>query len=303
MDLSIIVVNWNTRDLLAQCLASIYAHPPNCEFETWVVDNASSDGSAQMVRERFSNVRLMENRENVGFACANNQAIQESAGRYVLLLNSDTQVCGNALTLLVEFMENHSRVGITGAKLLNSDGSFQSSYANFPTLISELMSAAGLSRWVYGKYFPSFPPEASREARGADWIGGACMIVRRAAIVQVGLLDEIYFMYSEEVDWCYRFWKAGWLVHYLPEAEIIHWKGQSSGSVIERREWLYKSKLWFFAKHHSKHIARLFQTGLRLIAAVKFVLWFCLGALSKSRQEIARREIQSNWLLVKLHEL
>jgi len=296
MELSIIIVNWNTRELLAQCLTSIYAHPLNCEFEIWVVDNASSDRSAQMVRERFSSVRLIENRENVGFARANNQAIRESMGRYVLLLNSDTQVCGNGLTLLVEFMESHPRIGITGAKLLNPDGSFQSSYANFPTLISELMNAAGLSRWVRGLHNPSCEPADSTQPHSVDWVSGACLIVRRKAIEEVGLLDEEYFMYGEEMDWCYRMNQHGWRVSLMPEVQVIHLVGQSSKLIgHEKLVWLARSHLRFMIKYRGMVLGQAFALVWFIASVAKTILWFGIGFAINRNRAFAWEKANTHW--------
>jgi len=285
MELSIIIVNWNTRELLAQCLASIYAHPPSCDFEIWVVDNASSDGSAQMVRVRFPNARLIENCENVGFARANNQAIQESTGRYVLLLNSDTLVCGNALMVLVEFMQRHPNFGIAGAKLMNPDGSFQSSYASFPTWFSELVNVAGLSRWVDGSHIRSSKPADSTQPHSVDWVSGACLLALRKAIEEVGLLDEEYFMYGEEMDWCYRMKQRGWRVSHLPEAQVIHLVGQSSKLVgREKLVWLARSHLRFMIKYHGMVLGQAFARVWFVASVAKTILWFGIGfAMHRTR--------------------
>ncbi len=166
-----------------------------------------------MVRARFPGVRLIENSENVGFARANNQAIALAQGRYVLLLNSDTVVPDGALASLIAFAEGHPEAGVVGARLLNPDGSFQAGPNRFPTLLSTVLGAWGVVQYLTrNSYYPSLGPEHSREAQQCDWVGGACLLARRSAIDQVGLLDEQFFMNSEEVDWCFRMKQHGWQV-------------------------------------------------------------------------------------------
>jgi len=272
MDLSIIIVNWNTRDLLAQCLQSVYAHPPEGEFEVWVVDNASTDGSAEMVRERFPQARLIRNAENVGFARANNQAIRQSSGRYVLLLNPDTEVKPGALETLVQFMDAHPEAGAAGARLLNPDGTLQSSCHPFPTLGREfwrlfhldalrLCACYEMARW---------DPETLRPV---DVVQGACVILRRKALDQVGLLDEDYFIYTEEVDLCYRLRQGGWRIYWAPQATVVHYGGQSTRQMpAEMFLRLYESKLLYFRKHHSRQAARAYKLILLAAATARLLL-------------------------------
>jgi len=257
VELSIIIVNWNTRKLLAQCLASIYAHPPAGTFEIFVVDNASGDGSAQMVLSEFPQVYLIENAENIGFARANNQALARCQGRYALLLNSDAQLLPGSLDKVVRFMDRHPRAGIAGVRLLNSDGTFQASYTPFPTLWSEILILSTLGRRLIRATFPSYGPqveEGAHKIRG--YVEGAFLMTRGQALEQIGGLDEHIFMYAEEVDWCYRFHQAGWEVWYLPQAPIIHHGGQSSKKRRSRMEAeLYRSRIYFFRKHYGKVLA------------------------------------------------
>ena len=260
MRLSIIIVNWNTRDLLRQCLASVGAYPPRCDFELLVVDNGSTDGSARMVREQFPHARLIENATNVGFARANNQAIGESAGAHVLLLNSDTIVQPDALSQLVAFMDAHPRAGIVGAALQNADGSPQWCFGRFPTMLSETMFAWGLNaRWPFARWFGQ-PSLTADVAQPADWVLGAALLIRRATLQQVGLLDEDYFMYSEEIDWAYRVKKCGWQNFVVRAAPIIHLGQQSSQRVAApMKAELFLSKIKYFRKHHGPGAAALLQ--------------------------------------------
>lgn len=192
-DVSVIVVNWNTRQLLAECLASLYDTVRTLMLEVIVVDNGSSDGSVDMVREQFPHVRLIVNQENKGFASANNRALAVFEGRYALLFNSDAKALPNAVEAMVRFANAHPKAGVVGAQLRNTDGTFQASYTNFPTLWREFLMLSALGRKLYGRWYPSHDPQDSRDITQADYVEGACMLVRREAIQQVGGLDEGYF--------------------------------------------------------------------------------------------------------------
>ncbi|HEY3230904.1 MAG TPA: glycosyltransferase family 2 protein, partial [Roseiflexaceae bacterium] len=202
IDVSIVLVSWNTRELLLGCLAALPAAVGGLCADVWVVDNGSTDGSVEAVRSGHPDAHIIQNERNVGFAAANNQAIVASAGRYVLLLNSDTIALPGSIERLVRFADARPAMGVVGAMLLNPDGSFQASFADFPSLHSELLSATGLGARLFGHWYPNYGPRRSQRARRVDYIQGACMLARRAAIEQAGLLDEQYFMYSEETDWC-----------------------------------------------------------------------------------------------------
>jgi N-acetylglucosaminyl-diphospho-decaprenol L-rhamnosyltransferase len=273
-DVSVVVVSWNTRELLARCLESVDLGTAGPLVETIVVDNGSTDGSPEMVAERFPRTRLIRNGANRGFAAANNQALKSCTGRYALLLNSDAVLLDDSLSHMVGFLDGHPEAGAAGGRLLNPDGSFQWSYADFPSLFGELLLLTKLYRLLRPPTYPSYPPERSREARAVDWVSGACLIVRRTAIALVGLLDEEYFMYSEEVDWCYRLRRAGWAVYYLPDAPVAHWSGQSAASAPERRRLqVYRSKRLFFRKHRGLLVARLFDLCVRVVSVAKLLLW------------------------------
>jgi len=262
--LSIIIVNWNTRDLLAQCIESIYAHPPDGSFDIWVVDNASADGSAEMVRQRFPQVHLIENSENVGFARANNQAIRASSGRYVLLLNSDTCVLSSMLDHLLTFVATHPRVGICGAVALNPDGSLQAGGNRFPSLISELSL-------LLGRECPRSIPTDNQPAE-TDWVGGACLLARRSMIEQIGLLDEQFFMYCEETDWCWRAKKAGWDIFLVPQARYIHLGARSTIRVRWRMlAQLYESKGLLLRKHRGMVSSHVYRILSRIVFQMKIL--------------------------------
>lgn len=271
MDLSIIIVSWNVRELLRRCLASVEASlqgRPDLEGEVFVVDNASADASVQMVAAEFPQVHLVANAENRGFAAANNQAMAASRGRYLLLLNPDTEVVGGALGTMVDYLETNPEVGVVGPKLLNADGSLQSSRRRFPTMATALVESTILQR-----YFPRAGllrryyclDQDDDEVQDVDWLVGACLMVRRRAMEQVGPMDDQFFLYSEELDWCRRIRGAGWRVAYLPKARVVHHYGQSSAQDMPQRHIRFQdSKCRYFAKYHGRVAGALLR-------------WFILG--------------------------
>ncbi len=265
MDVSIIIVNWNVKDLLRACLDSIQAG--DLSVEVIVVDSDSTDGSPEMVKELFPDVRLIEPGENVGFTRGNNIGIQASQGRYVFLLNPDTEIIGDAINLMAAYLEDHSQIGALGPQLLNDDGTVQSSRRRFPTLWTAIFESTWLQpiapRRVLDRYYVR--DHNDDETLSIDWVQGAAIFARREVFDQVGLLDEGFFMYSEEMDWQRRVKTAGWEVVYYPEAQVIHYGGKSSEQVVAQRDiHFHTSKLRYYRKHHGK----LFAAGLR---------WFLLG--------------------------
>jgi len=229
--LSVVFLNYNTRDLTRQALNSVLAAAEGLAVEIFVVDNASVDGSADMVAAEFPQVKLIRNAANVGFAAGNNVALQQVAGEYALLINTDTIVREDALRTMVAFLDAHPEAGACGCKILDPDGTLQlDSRRGFPTPLAAFCKMSGLSR-----LFPQHPliaryhmtyldPEQTAEV---EVLSGSCMMVRKAAMDQVGLLDEDYFMYGEDIDWCYRFHQAGWKMYYVPTTSIMHFRGES----------------------------------------------------------------------------
>jgi len=268
--LSIIIVNWNTRELLAQCLESVSKEVSglgSLGVETLVVDNASTDGSIQMLQDRFPWVQLTQNQTNVGFARANNQAILQSTGRYVLLLNPDTKVKPGAFGTLIHFMEAHPEAGGAGARLLNPDHTLQPSCYPAPTLPGEFWRMFHLDMLVpYGVY--RMDGWSLSRHHEVDVIQGACLILRQEALNQVGLLDGEYFIYSEEVDLCHRLQQAGWRLYWVPQAQVVHYGGQSTQQVAaEMFLRLYQGKIIYFRKHYgwlTSHIYKLILAAATL---------------------------------------
>jgi GT2 family glycosyltransferase len=265
IDLSIIVINWNTKEDLLHCLESIFKMGTGIQREVIVVDNGSRDGSGVEVKKAFPVVHLIQNDRNIGFAKATNQGFKNSSGRYVLLLNPDTQVKEGAIERFISFMDTHSDAGLSGAQLLNENGSKQNSIANFPSIATELLNKS-LLRWLFPKRFPGKGREYSGPIE-VDSVIGACMMVRREALDQVGLLDEGYFLFLEETDWCYRMKKAGWKIYHVPQAEVYHFQGRSAETVKKRAKVeFYRSRYHFFKKNrgHFQWIILLMGLMIRL---------------------------------------
>lgn len=256
MDLSIVIVNWNTRELLLACLASVYETVTEIRFEVWLVDNGSSDGSVAAVQTRFPDVRIIENSRNLGFAAANNRAFRGMAGRYALLLNTDTVLQPDAVDTLFRFMERTPDAAMACGQLLNPDGSRQNSIANFPSLLS-LASNETLLRVLMPKRFPSKRRRYTAPIR-VDSCIGASLMVRRSAMDEIGLLDEAYFFFMEETDWAYRMGRAGWSVYFVPGARIVHYQGQSVGASVDARILFYRSRYIYLEKWHPRSY-RLFK--------------------------------------------
>ncbi|MBU1177660.1 glycosyltransferase family 2 protein [Patescibacteria group bacterium] len=252
--LSIIIVNWNTRTHLKWCLRYIYTRTKGINFEVFVVDNASHDNSAVMVEKNYPSVKLIRNQTNLGFAKANNQAIRQAKGKYILLLNSDTKITEQALVKMVRFMEENNKVGILGCKLLNPDGTLQPSCRQFPSLFSQVIILLKLHnifpnlKSIRNYYLLDWPHDTTKKV---DQVMGACFMVRQEVFTKIGLLDKKYFIWFEEVDFCRRAAKAGWSTYFLPQAEVCHEKGASFNQVLspKKQAWFNKSVLRYFRQH------------------------------------------------------
>jgi len=255
MDVSVVIVSWNACDVLRGCLHSILEETHDVSFEIIVVDNASRDGSAEMVRNEYPVIKLIENPENRGFAAANNQGIRVASGRYILLLNPDTIILESAICHCVRYADLHMDVGVVGCQVLEDDHRIQPTGFSFPSPWTLFLTVSGLSR-----AFPSSRlfgrPELGWWGRDSeqdlDVISGMFMLVRREAIEQVGLLDEDYFVYTEEADWCYRFFCAGWRRVFTPCARIIHLDGggKSTSQVsVKMFVQIQKSSMIYYRKH------------------------------------------------------
>ncbi len=248
MDISIVIVNWNTKKLLIDCLDSIFKTVNNIPMEIWLIDNASVDGSVEAVKQTYPNVNIIQNRKNLGFAAANNQAFANMQGRYALLLNTDTVLTEGAVAEIYRFMESHPDVAMACGQLLNADGSRQNSFANFPSLASLIFGEA-LLQLLFPKKYPGKRKEIF-DPMEVDSCIGACLMVRAAAMETVGWLDENFFFFLEETDWAFRMKQAGWRVCIVPSARIFHFQGQSVGHDIRSRILFYRSRYFYFKKWH-----------------------------------------------------
>jgi GT2 family glycosyltransferase len=294
MLLSIAIVSWNTRDLLRDCLSSVFENLDNLKAEVVVVDNGSTDGSAEMVRNEFPQVNLVEAGENLGFTRANNLAYKLSNGKYFLLLNSDTVVLPDALSRMLRFMEAYPVAGAVGCRLLNGDGTLQRSCSCFPTVTTELFDALYLSKLfpksqIFGKGAMSYWDFSS--IREVEFAGGSCLMLRRTALEVVGLLDEKFFMYSEEIDLCYRLKCNDWKVFFIPDARVIHYGGQSSKLDVNRTSVeLCRSKYKFMRKHYGLASATAYRTVVLLSSGARLMVW---GAKSifGSNKHIYRQKV------------
>ncbi len=297
---TIIIVSWNTRAMTARSLRSILremVRQATYDYEVIVVDNDSHDGSAVMLARDFPWARLMANDRNEGFARANNQAIAASAGELVLLLNSDTEVHRDAISQLAAFMEAHPTAGAAGAMLLNEDGSLQESCRPMLTPGRELWRLCYLDRlWPRASYkMDSWDKEAPRQV---EVMMGACMMLRRSALEEVGALDEQYFMYTEEVDLCYRLLAGQWSLWYVPAARVTHYGAASSRQAAQEMfVQLYRSKVQFYRKTGGERLARRFKRMLRLAYWPRLAVVRILAPISQAAAGQATRYSQL------LHEL
>jgi N-acetylglucosaminyl-diphospho-decaprenol L-rhamnosyltransferase len=255
--LAVVILNYNRADLLADCLASIYAHPTRCALEVWVVDNASSDGSAQMVRASFPQAHLIESPVNGGYAYGNNLALRaiRNAPDYILLLNNDTVVPAGAFDGLVDYLEARPEVGVVGPKLVLPDGSLDlACRRSFPTPEVSFYRMTGLARLFprsprFGRYNLTYlDPDLEIEV---DAVVGACMLLRASVVQEVGLLDEQFFMYGEDLDWAYRIKQYGWRIAYYPRVTVHHYKrAASTRRAIPSIRAFYDAMRIFHRKHY-----------------------------------------------------
>ena len=265
MDVSIIIVNWNTKKLLLDCICSIYETVKNISFEIWLVDNASSDGSVEAVKQNYPDVKIIQNTKNLGFAAANNIALERMCGQYALLLNTDTILTNGAVEDLFDFMEKNQDAGMACGQLLNQDGSKQNSIANFPGILS-LLCNESLLQILFPRKFPGKRREYKKPVE-VDSCIGACLMVRKKAMDEVGLLDKRYFFFFEETDWAYRMKQAGWKIYFVPSAGIFHIQGQTVGHNAGSRIMFYRSRYIYFKKWHPR-----FYLLVRLIIFARLLI-------------------------------
>ncbi len=254
-DLSVCIVNWNTRQDLEQAITSVLQSDLELELQVIVLDNASSDGTPEMVREQFPSVKLLESAENLGFAKGYNRAAEEAEGRHIFMLNPDTVVQAGALRPLVRFLDSRQDAGAAAPRLLNSDGTVQYSCRRLPGPMAAILRNTLLGRLVPGNRFTRDYLMADwdhRTVRRVDWASGAALCIRRETWAEVGGFDEGYFMYAEDIDWCLRAQQTGWHIYYVPESVVVHRIGRSSDQrpvamVVE----FHRSMARFYRRHYA----------------------------------------------------
>lgn len=283
MKLSIIIVSWNVQEDLLTCLRSILENKPSCTFEVIVIDNASTDSTVDMIQKHFSEISLIINNDNRGFAAANNQALKKSQSKYILFLGPDTIIHPKSLDILVEFMDSNEDAGACGPKLLNADGSIQDSVRRFPSFRGALhrhtaFKFVGIFKGQYRKWLMyDFNNDKQQDV---DQVMGAALMVRRSVTEQVGVMDERFFIYYEEVDLCYRIKQGSWRIVHIPEAVITHLGGSSSDQVpVSKRIMAMTSLLKFFRKHRGIFATRLFSCVFKPAIILRDLLNIVSGAI------------------------
>ena len=292
VDLTVSLVNTNNGAMLERCLRSIEQNANGITLQVIVVDNASTDDSRAMLAREFPHIVVLENAERLGFGASHNRALARGAGRYLIILNDDTEILPHCLETLVAFMDAHADAGACGPRLINPDGSLQRTANRFPTLLFGVFEALSLNRLL-----PNNP--VLREnlyagwdrntTRAVDAVSGAALLIRRAAMAQIGLLDENFFIYSEEVDWCYRLHRRGWKIYYVADAQTIHYGGQSTATRAPKKfhDIYWNSFLYYYQKHFGQFAYLLLKALYQLRMFVR-----SLAARSKIKNRKSKIENQ-----------
>jgi hypothetical protein len=295
IDVSIVIVNFNTKDYTVQCIDSILKDPPVVKFEFILVDNASSDSSAEFLEARYPESTVIRSDKNIGIAGGNNLGIKAASGRFILLLNNDTIVLPHSIDRSVEFLTAHPEAGGVGGNLINADGSFQSGNYNFPTLGRLFLISTKIGQLMH-YYYPS--NARSEDIQEVDWMSTAFMTFRREALFSVGLVDEQYFIYSDESDLQLRMKKAGWKIYYLPDLQTIHFGGRSLNP-WRRRRLVYRGYLLFFNNHRGAFQTMVIRLMFTIICLLKIPFWM-INYLMPERRKLADEEMKSNWSIIRM---
>lgn len=296
MDVSFIIVNWNTKKLLEQAIASIYKHAKDINYEIIVVDNASTDGSAEHVKRKFPKVKLIINNQNLGFAKANNQAIKIAKGEFIFLLNSDAYLIDESLKNLITRARQIPNLGAIAPQILNEDRSIQQSVGYNPDLVRVILWMSFIDDLPFGDFLKPYHVDHDRfykKEHKVDWITGAAFMIPRNVIAKVGLLDANIFMYGEDVDWCLRIKYAGFEIYYSPAARLIH-IGRGSAGKISKNAILgeYKGLIYVYTKHKGKFSLQMLRLLLKIGALARIIIFGALG-----RKETAKFYVEANKLL------
>ena len=304
MDLSIIIVNWNSAAFLNSCLATIYSAPRKIQFEVIVIDNASFDGASEVVVNKYPAVKFIQSCVNLGFSCANNLAFEQSTGRNVLFLNPDTEMLGATLETIVSTLDSNSGVGILGCKILNLDGSLQTSCVQaFPTVWNQLFDSEFL-RSIFPNAGLWGTQALSRDGAiplTVEVVSGACLLIKRNVFKQVGGFSTDYFMYAEDADLCYKVNEAGWRVAYISSAQIVHYGGGSSSAALSRFSVIVmrESLCEFIRRHRGPLHALIYRISMIMVACLRlFLLGFGIAfTLRLFRRQSIQRSAQK-WVNV-----
>lgn len=286
-DVSFIIVSWNAKKYLVECLSSIRDDARGVDHEVLVVDNASTDGSQEAVKALFPEARLIGRSTNTGFAAANNTGIRESKGRYIFLVNSDINIIPGCIWRVVRYLDKNRGAGLVGPRVLNADGTLQLSCRRAPSLGRNLLAALGFES--IRKDLLYHPHDRTREV---DVLSGCFLAARREAVEEAGLLDERFFFYAEDKDWCKRLKAAGWKIIYLPEAEVVHYGGKSSANAPLRYYIeMHRANLRYWAKHHGG-LKYAYLAIAALHQAVRVVRGVVLSSIKKGRHEENRHKVE-----------
>ncbi len=300
VDTSVVIANWNTRAMLLDCIRSVLDDRGGAAIELIVVDNGSQDGSVEAVRKEFPDVRIIANDRNLGFARAANQGLRAAQGRHMILLNSDTKVTEGTIAEVVRYLDAHEDVGAVGPQLLNADGSRQTSFDNFPTLASELVNKSAL-RFLFPSIFPSKLQDVA-EPREVQSLIGAFMAVPRRVIDRVGLLDEDFFFFLEETDWCLRIEKAGYRIMHLPQVRVVHLQGLSKVAFQTEAKIEYLRSVYRFFKKNRRAVSCLI---LRLARPAQYLLsslfWLAAGVVTLFGPGSIRQRLRMNFSILWWH--
>jgi GT2 family glycosyltransferase len=298
MDVSVIIVNWNTRKMLLDCIESIISQSKFCTTEIIVVDNGSEDGSQEAIINTFPFVTLINNGINLGFSKANNIGIKYSKGKYICLVNSDVILKEGCIDKMYEYMENNPPIGVLGPRILNPNNTLQVTCKHFPSLWTHIVLSLGIhrviknSRLIHADDMEYFDHAIVKDV---DFIVGCFMMVRRDALNIVGLMDERFFIYYEEVDWCKRFWKSGWRVTFNPEAKAIHYNaGSSSRNPVRFSVEQQKALLQYWEKHHSRFSNILLICILTVKLILRIVSRYLIGLFLKNVIDNNMKLIENN---------
>ncbi|OGD88783.1 hypothetical protein A3D81_01385 [Candidatus Curtissbacteria bacterium RIFCSPHIGHO2_02_FULL_40_17] len=288
MDLSVIIVNWNTKKLLENCLASIFKFTEDVNFEVIVVDNGSEDDSPKLVKEKFPQVKLIPNKENLGFTKANNQGIKISKGKYILLLNSDTYLIENSFRKLLDKARSIGEsLGSLGPLLLNKDRSIQQSAGFSPHLLQVFWWMTFIDDLPGGTVLEPYHVDHEsfyKKDQEVGWVTAAAILVPKAVIAKVGAFDEKIFMYGEEVEWCYRIKKAGYKVYFSPSTQIVHIGRGSSGKISQNAIiGEYRGIIYFYQKHKDKVSLQITRVLLKIGALARILIFGATGRKSLAK--------------------